>query len=363
MDGAPMIRIDRVSRSFDGVTALDDVSLEIPAGTFFSLLGPSGCGKTTLLRMIAGLDRPDSGRTWIDGTDMTEVPAHRRPVNTVFQSYALFPHLSVRDNVAFGLRQEGIPRDEVSKRTAGGLALARLDGLERRRPHELSGGQRQRVALARALVKRPKILLLDEPLAALDRRLREHTRFELQALHREVGITFVMVTHDQEEAMSLSQRIAVMDGGRVVQVGTPEDLYERPGNRFVAAFVGDANFLPVTLRAVTDGHAVVEDAAGNRFGVSAHGVAASAAGSRFELMLRPERMAAAPRRPDSGNALPARIAGFAYLGSAVLLRALRSDGQAIEARIPAVGVVGPPPRIGDDVWLTWPDRAGVLLAG
>lgn len=244
MDGAPMIRIDRVSRSFDGVTALDDVSLEIPAGTFFSLLGPSGCGKTTLLRMIAGLDRPDSGRTWIDGMDMTEVPAHRRPVNTVFQSYALFPHLSVRDNVAFGLRQEGIPRDEVSKRTAGGLALARLDGLERRRPHELSGGQRQRVALARALVKRPKILLLDEPLAALDRRLREHTRFELQALHREVGITFVMVTHDQEEALAVADRIVVMNHGVIEQIGSPQEIYREPASLFVADFIGETNQFP-----------------------------------------------------------------------------------------------------------------------
>lgn len=243
------LRIDGVSRHFGAVRAVDQVSLDIRAGEFFTLLGGSGCGKTTLLRMVAGFEQPDHGRITIAGADVTALPPYRRPVNMMFQSYALFPHLSVFDNVAFGLRQERLPRAEIRARVTEALTQFEIEALARRRPDQLSGGQRQRVALARALVKRPALLLLDEPLAALDRRLRQRTALELANIQRQVGITFVMVTHDQEEAMNLSTRIGVMRDGALVQVGTPRDIYETPVNAFVAGFVGTVNLLPCTVTA------------------------------------------------------------------------------------------------------------------
>ena len=243
------LRIEGVSRQFGAVRAVDQVSLDIRAGEFFTLLGGSGCGKTTLLRMIAGFEQPDRGRITIAGSDMTALPPYQRPVNMMFQSYALFPHLSVFDNVAFGLRQERLPRTAIRTRVTEALTQFEIEALARRRPDQLSGGQRQRVALARALVKRPALLLLDEPLAALDRRLRQRTALELATIQRQVGITFVMVTHDQEEAMNLSSRIGVMRDGALVQVGTPYDIYEEPVNAFVAGFVGTVNLLPCTISA------------------------------------------------------------------------------------------------------------------
>jgi spermidine/putrescine transport system ATP-binding protein len=238
---APLVRIEGLSRRFGNAAAVDDVSLDIEEGEFFALLGPSGCGKTTLLRMIAGLENPSAGRILIDGIDMADVPANRRPVNMVFQSYAVFPHRSVARNVGYGLEIAGIPRAEREARIAEAIALVRLDGLEARMPDQLSGGQRQRVALARALVMRPRLLLLDEPLAALDAKLREAMRSELAAIQRQVGVTFVMVTHDQDEALSLATRCALMDAGRLVQIGSPADLYERPASRFAAGFIGSVN--------------------------------------------------------------------------------------------------------------------------
>ncbi len=239
----PLARFDAVSKHFSGVTAVDGVSLDIYQGEFFALLGPSGCGKTTLLRMLAGFEAPDAGRILLDGEDLTGVPPHRRPVNMMFQSYALFPHLTVAGNVAFGLKQDGLPKQEVNARIAEMLALLRLEGLEARKPHQLSGGQRQRVALARALVKRPRVLLLDEPLAALDKKLRGETQFELMRLRERLGLTFVIVTHDQEEAMTVADRIGVMNQGRLIQVATPAEIYEQPNSRWVAGFIGDVNLI------------------------------------------------------------------------------------------------------------------------
>ena len=239
----PIVKIDGVTKRFGAVDAVAGVDLEIARGELFALLGGSGCGKTTLLRLLAGFEQPDSGRILIDGQDMTGVPPHLRPVNMMFQSYALFPHLDVAGNIAYGLKREGVAKPEIASRVAEALALVKLDGLGARRPSQLSGGQRQRVALARALVKRPKLLLLDEPLAALDRKLREGTRFELVRLQEQLGLTFVIVTHDQEEAMSMASRLAVMNAGRIVQTGTPHDLYERPATRFVADFIGITNIL------------------------------------------------------------------------------------------------------------------------
>src|SRR5262250_1654774 len=237
----PLVRFDGVSKRFDTAIAVERVSLDIFSGEFFALLGPSGCGKTTLLRLLAGLEMPDEGRILLDGADLATVPPYRRPINMMFQSYALFPHLTVEGNVAFGLKQEGLAKSEITTRVEEMLALVRLEGLGKRKPHQLSGGQRQRVALARSLVKRPRVLLLDEPLAALDKKLRGETQFELMNLQEQLGVTFIVVTHDQEEAMTLSTRIGVMDAGRIVQIGTPKDIYEYPNCKFVAEFIGNVN--------------------------------------------------------------------------------------------------------------------------
>src|ERR1700675_1797017 len=237
----PLLRIDSVVKKFGAFRAVDQLSLDIRAGEFFALLGPSGCGKTTLLRMLAGFETPDEGRILLDGKDIAPVLPHQRPVNMMFQNYALFPHLTVRDNIAFGLRRAGMQRPEIDARVAEMVALVKLEGFEMRKPDQLSGGQKQRVALARSLARRPQVLLLDEPLAALDKKLRESTQLELMELQRRLGTTFIIVTHDQEEAMTMANRIGVMDAGRLEQVGTPRELYEAPHSRWVAEFVGDIN--------------------------------------------------------------------------------------------------------------------------
>ena len=237
----PLLRIDAVVKNFGGVRAVDRLSLDIGAGEFFALLGPSGCGKTTLLRMLAGFETPDEGRILLDGFDIAKLLPHERPVNMMFQNYALFPHLSVRDNIAFGLKRAGMAASDIDARVAEMLALVKLEGLEQRKPDQLSGGQKQRVALARSLARRPRILLLDEPLAALDKKLREGTQLELMELQRRLGLTFIIVTHDQEEAMTVASRIGVMDNGRLEQVATPRELYEAPASRWIAEFVGDIN--------------------------------------------------------------------------------------------------------------------------
>src|SRR6202049_4472733 len=237
----PYVQVDRITKSFGDFKAVDDVSLKIYKGEIFCLLGASGCGKTTLLRMLGGFETPSAGKIFIDGEDMTGVPPYERPVNMMFQSYALFPHMNVEQNVAFGLKQDRVPKPEIRERVATMLDLVKLGDFAKRKPHQLSGGQRQRVALARALVKRPKLLLLDEPLGALDKKLREHTQFELVNIQEKLGVTFVVVTHDQEEAMTLASRIGVMDQGRIVQVGTPSEIYEYPNSRLVAEFIGSVN--------------------------------------------------------------------------------------------------------------------------
>jgi putrescine transport system ATP-binding protein len=241
--GTPLLRIDAVVKKFGQFRAVDALSLDIHAGEFFALLGPSGCGKTTLLRMLAGFETPDAGRILLDGKDIARVPPHQRPVNMMFQNYALFPHLSVRDNIAFGLKRAGLPNSDIDTRVTEMVALVKLEGLEKRKPDQLSGGQRQRVALARSLARRPQLLLLDEPLAALDKKLRESTQLELMELQRRLGLTFIIVTHDQAEAMTMAGRIGVMDAGRLEQVATPRELYEAPRSRWIAEFVGDINLI------------------------------------------------------------------------------------------------------------------------
>src|SRR3977135_4411941 len=255
---APLVTFERITKRFGAFTAVDDLTLEINEREFFALLGPSGCGKTTLLRLLAGFEAPDEGRVVLEEQDLAGVPPYRRPVNMMFQSYALFPHLTVVGNVAFGLKQDGLPKGEIAARVDAMLALMQLSGFGGRRPDQLSGGQRQRVALARSLAKRPKVLLLDEPLAALDRKLREETRFELKDLQQRLATTFVIVTHDQDEAMALADRIAVMDRGRIAQVGTPTEIYERPSSRWVANFVGNVNLIEGRVRQVYPGFVTIE---------------------------------------------------------------------------------------------------------
>jgi len=246
-DGVPSVEIRGVTKRFDDLVAVDDLSLDLSSGEFFTLLGPSGCGKTTTLRMIAGFERPSEGKIRIEGADVAQLPPHRRPTNTVFQSYALFPHLSVEDNVAFGLKRKRAPKGEIGERVARELERVGLSAEAKRRPAQLSGGMQQRVALARALVNLPKVLLLDEPLGALDLKLRKGLQVELKRIQREVGITFVYVTHDQEEALTMSDRVAVMNRGRVEQVGTPEEVYDRPATTFVAGFIGVSNLMPAVV--------------------------------------------------------------------------------------------------------------------
>ncbi|MDB5574162.1 MAG: spermidine/putrescine transporter ATPase subunit [Tardiphaga sp.] len=322
----PLLRIDRVSKRFGDVGAVDDLSLEIGRGEFFALLGPSGCGKTTLLRLLAGFETPDTGRLLLDGADIAPVLPHRRPVNMMFQNYALFPHLSVRDNIAFGLKRAALPRAEIAARVAEMVALVRLDGLEARKPDQLSGGQRQRVALARALARRPRLLLLDEPLAALDKKLRDSTQLELMALQRRLGTTFVVVTHDQDEAMTMADRIGVMKEGRLIQVATPRTLYEAPNSRWIAGFVGDVNLIEGRVVAR---HGARIDVTTDSVGTLRAVATDAQAQDHVCLAIRPEKMRLAwPGSAADANARAGTITGVGYLGG-VTLYTIRLDGGMI----------------------------------
>src|SRR3954466_6205113 len=292
---AAFVTFDQVTKRFGAFTALDSLTLDIFEREFFALLGPSGCGKTTLLRMLAGFETPDEGRVVLAGQDLARIPPYRRPVNMMFQSYALFPHMTVAGNVAFGLKQDRLPKDEIAARVEDMLALVQMTTFAARKPDQLSGGQRQRVALARSLAKRPKVLLLDEPLAALDRKLREETRFELKALQRKLQTTFVIVTHDQEEAMTVADRIAVMNRGRLAQVGAPAQVYQRPNARWVAGFVGDVNLIEARVTAVYPAFLTLENE-GLKLRVAE--TAAVAPGANVALALRPEKIRIAHAEPD-----------------------------------------------------------------
>jgi spermidine/putrescine transport system ATP-binding protein len=328
----PSVELQSVSKRFGGVLAVDDLNLELKSGEFFTLLGPSGCGKTTTLRMIAGFERPSEGTIRIDGADVAQLPPHKRPTNTVFQSYALFPHMGVEDNVAFGLRRKRVAKEEIRRRVAAELERVGLAAEAKRRPSQLSGGQQQRVALARALVNLPKVLLLDEPLGALDLKLRKGLQVELKRIQREVGITFVYVTHDQEEALTMSDRIAVMNRGRVEQVGDPEAVYERPATTFVAGFIGVSNLMP----AVVAGSNEVRLEHGPALNVSANGLAP---GERCHAVVRPEKLRIEPAEAvaPSANGMP-RVEGTVesslYLGTSTQIVVDLGDGVRMTVLVP-----------------------------
>jgi spermidine/putrescine ABC transporter ATP-binding subunit len=353
-----IIRIDTVSKRFAQVAAVEEVSLEIRANELFALLGPSGCGKTTLLRLLAGFERPSAGRILIAGEDMAGVPPNRRPVNMVFQSYAVFPHMSVAQNVAYGLRVTGVARPEAAARVEQALAMVRLDGLGERRPGQLSGGQLQRVALARALIKRPKVLLLDEPLSALDRKLREEMRLELVRLRHEVGITFVIVTHDQEEALSMADRIGVMHQGRLLQVASPQGLYETPNCRMVADFIGTMNLFPGRL---SDASLVESELGALRFERAGLDLGPHAA-AELSIAVRPENVRLSHERPPAAPiAVRGTVVQVAYLGDADLVYVETATGRRITCRRPNQRGAGRPVVMGETCWAAWEPADCLLL--
>ena len=356
---AVAVRLAGVSRWYGRVRAIDEVTLEVRRGEFLSLLGPSGCGKTTTLNVIAGFVEPSAGRVVIEGEDVTDVPTYRRRLGMVFQNYALFPHLTVFENVAFGLRVRRAPRGEIAGRVGEALGLVRLAGFEDRRPRQLSGGQQQRIALARALVTRPRVLLLDEPLAALDKNLRDEMRVELKEIQRRTGLTTIFVTHDQEEALSLSDRVVVMQDGRVEQVSAPRELYDRPLTRFVATFVGASNVLGgVVERGGVDRALVLFDGLG-RLEISPD--RPLAAGERVEAFVRPERLALARAPSEGGEGWPGRVVHLVYLGDKTEAYLEVGGGGRLVARIPVQEELGPL-AAGDTVWVRPDPRHVRVLA-
>lgn len=359
---APFLRIRDVTRTFGAVKAVDAVSLEIYRGELFCLLGGSGCGKTTLLRMLAGFETPTAGTIEIDGQDMSTVPPYERPTNMMFQSYALFPHMTVARNVGYGLRRDGVARAEIEARVDAMLKLVQLDGFQRRRPDQLSGGQRQRVALARALIKQPKVLLLDEPLGALDKKLREETQFELVNIQESLGITFIVVTHDQEEAMTLSTRIGVMNAGRIEQVGEPHEVYEFPQNRFVADFIGSVNLLEGrVVQDAPDHMTMASEQAACTIRVP-HGVACTP-NQRLWYAVRPEKLRLERgHRAPADNTLLGTVEDIAYFGNLSTYLVRLSTGALV--RVARTNTERDPEheiRWGEDVTVTWTLGAGVVL--
>jgi spermidine/putrescine transport system ATP-binding protein len=358
MAGGEVRLVDLVKR-FADVTAVAGINLDMPEGEFFSLLGPSGCGKTTTLRLIAGFERPDEGQILLDGVDMAQTPPHKRNVNTVFQNYALFPHLTVADNVAFGLRYKGISKADAKKRVGEALALVRLEGLERRRPSQLSGGQQQRVALARALILNPAVLLLDEPLGALDAKLRKALQLELKALQEEVGITFVYVTHDQEEALTMSDRLAVMSNGRVEQIGTPSEVYEEPGTAYVADFLGVSNLMEARVEG-RDGDGRAKVRLGDFELVASKGDT-DAVGD-VKIVIRPERVRLEPQGTVGENHVPGMVERVVYVGSIMQVIVHLAPGQTLQAWVQNQGE-GLPFQQGAPVAVHLPVEALRVLVG
>ena len=364
-DAEPFIKVRSVSKQFGDFTAVDSVDLDIYKGELFCLLGGSGCGKSTLLRMLAGFETPSAGTITIDGTNMTEVPPYERPVNMMFQSYALFPHMTVEKNVAYGLHRDGIANSEVNRRVDEMLDMVELGQFRKRKPHQLSGGQRQRVALARSLVKQPKVLLLDEPLGALDKRLREQTQFELMNIQEQLGITFVVVTHDQEEAMTLSTRIAVMDNGRFVQIGTPTEIYEFPQSRQVATFIGNANMFEGRVTENGPDHVSVESKLPACNFYIDHGLSIQE-GSKVWIALRPEKIRISKQAPEGAisNTIKGMVHDIGYLGGISTYRVQVNNDVIMEVTSPnqvRPKDGNPPIDWDEEVYLSWEASSSVVL--
>ncbi|MDU8928055.1 ABC transporter ATP-binding protein [Alisedimentitalea sp. MJ-SS2] len=357
----PLIHFQNVTKRFGDFTAIDDLTIDIYEKEFFALLGPSGCGKTTLMRMLAGFENPSEGNIFLAGQDIVPIPPNRRAVNMMFQSYALFPHLSIWDNIAFGLKRDKMSKDAVGERVEEMLRLTRLEQFARRKPHQISGGQRQRVALARSLAKAPKLLLLDEPLGALDKKLRIDTQFELMDIQESTGTTFVIVTHDQEEAMTVASRVAVMDHGRIVQASTPAEIYEAPNSVYVADFIGDVNIIEGYAEKSGDGfnltwgesRPILKAETQNGF-----------AGGNCALAIRPEKVSVTAEKPeDAANAIKGKVHDIAYLGNLSTYHVEIPGGQIIKAQTANTRRLSRRSFTWeDDVWLSWTATAGVLLA-
>lgn len=360
-DAKPLIQFKNVTKTFGDFTAIDDLSIDIFEREFFALLGPSGCGKTTLMRMLAGFEAPTSGTIYLGGQDISPIPPNKRAVNMMFQSYALFPHLSIWENIAFGLKREGQSKEVVAQRVDEMLRLTRLTKFARRKPHQISGGQRQRVALARSLAKAPKLLLLDEPLGALDKKLRQDTQFELMDIQEKTGTTFVIVTHDQEEAMTVASRVAVMDEGRMIQVDTPDKIYEAPNSVYVADFIGDVNIIEGTAKqngdvvdiTFAEGQPVIQGTTDKLF----------ASGERIAFAIRPEKVSISAEKPeDAANALQGKILDIAYLGNISTYHVELPNGQIIKSQIANTRRISRRTFTWEDtVWISFTKTAGILL--
>jgi len=358
----PYIAFDNITKNFGDFTAVKDLTLHIYQREFFALLGGSGCGKSTLLRMLAGFENPTSGQILLDGENLAGVPPYSRPVNMMFQSYALFPHMSVEKNIAFGLKQDGMAKSEIDDRVNNMLKLVKLDQFGKRKPHQLSGGQRQRVALARSIAKRPKVLLLDEPLGALDKKLREETQFELMDLQQDLGLTFVVVTHDQEEAMTMADRIAVMDLGRIVQIGTPAEIYEAPNSEFVASFIGDINLFRGEVTGLNNGVAEIETPDG--MVIRSETAVPLQVGQQAGFAIRPEKLRVSRDKPGDGvNAAFGEVWDIGYLGDMTVFHVKLKSGAVVKASLlNAVRTVENPIGYDEEIWVRFDTDSGIVLS-
>ena len=357
-----LVKIDRVTKKFDETIAVDDVSLEIKKGEIFALLGGSGSGKSTLLRMLAGFERPTEGRIYLDGVDITDMPPYERPINMMFQSYALFPHMTVAQNIAFGLQQDKIPKAEIDARVAEMLKLVQMSQYAKRKPHQLSGGQRQRVALARSLAKRPKLLLLDEPMGALDKKLRSQMQLELVEIIERVGVTCVMVTHDQEEAMTMAERIAIMHLGWIAQIGSPIDIYETPTSRLVCEFIGNVNIFEGEVIDDAEGHATITCKDLDRQIYVGHGISTSVQDKSVTYAIRPEKLLVTAEMPTCEyNWSSGKVHDIAYLGGHSVFYVELPSGKIVQSFVANAERRGQRPTWGDQVYVWWEDDSGVVL--
>lgn len=361
-DQRPYIAFENITKKFGDFVAVQDLTLHIFQREFFALLGGSGCGKSTLLRMLAGFENASEGQILLDGENLAGVPPYKRPVNMMFQSYALFPHMSVEKNIAFGLKQDGMAKSEIADRVNNMLKLVKLDQFGKRKPHQLSGGQRQRVALARSIAKRPKVLLLDEPLGALDKKLREETQFELMDLQQDLGLTFVVVTHDQEEAMTMADRIAVMDLGRIIQIGTPAEIYEAPKSEFVASFIGDINIFRGEVTGSNGGVVDIETPDG--MVIRSESQHAMTPGQKASFVIRPEKLRVSRTKPEGGvNAAVGEMWDIGYLGDMTVFHIKLKNGDVVKASLlNAVRTVEDPLSYDEEIWISFEPDSGVVLS-